>query len=156
MGELRLRGETMENVIENKAPVGAEQQTPEKKKKPAKTIAAAVLDHMIVILFATFIVVPLYIVVITSVKTSVEANGTHFYWWPQQGFSVEGYKTVLTTSSTARNLVRAFGVTLWMYVPTIIVGVLVSALAAYGFAKVEFFLKKPIYGILISSLTLPN
>lgn len=111
---------------------------------------------MIVILFATFIVVPLYIVVITSVKTSVEANGTHFYWWPQQGFSVEGYKTVLTTSSTARNLVRAFGVTLWMYVPTIIVGVLVSALAAYGFAKVEFFLKKPIYGILISSLTLPN
>ena len=99
---------------------------------------------------------PLYIVVITSVKTSVEANGTHFYWWPQQGFSLEGYKTVLTTSSTARNLVRAFGVTLWMYVPTIIVGVLVSALAAYGFAKVEFFLKKPIYGILISSLTLPN
>ena len=115
MGELRLRGETMENVIENKAPVGAEQQKPAKKKKPAKTIAAAVLDHMIVILFATFIVVPLYIVVITSVKTSVEANGTHFYWWPQLGFSLEGYKTVLTTSSTARNLVRAFGVTLWMY-----------------------------------------
>ena len=142
----------MENAIKNKAPAGAVQQ----KKKPAKTIAAAVLDHMIVILFAAFIVVPLYIVVITSVKTSVEANGTHFYWWPQQGFSVEGYKTVLTTSSTARNLVRAFGVTLWMYVPTIIVGVLVSALAAYGFAKVEFFLKKPIYGILISSLTLPK
>lgn len=146
----------MENVIENKVSAGAEQQKPAKKKKPVKTIAAVVLDHVIVILFAAFIVVPLYIVVITSLKTSVEANGTHFYWWPQQGFSLEGYKTVLTTSSTARNLVRAFGVTLWMYVPTIIVGVLVSALAAYGFAKVEFFLKKPIYGILISSLTLPN
>ena len=61
MGELRLRGETMENVIENKAPVGAEQQKPAKKKKPVKTIAAAVLDHIIVILFAAFIVVPLTI-----------------------------------------------------------------------------------------------
>ncbi len=29
-------------------------------------------------------------------------------------------------------------------------------MAAYGFAKMEFVLKKPIYGILISSLTLPN
>ena len=77
----------MEIVIENKVSVGADQQKPAKKKKPVKTIAAIVLDHVIVILFAAFIVVPLYIVVITSLKTSVEANGTHFYWWPQQGFS---------------------------------------------------------------------
>ena len=38
-----------------------------------------------------------------------------------------------------------------------IAGVLsIASFAAYGFAKVDFFLKKPIYGILISSLTLPN
>lgn len=129
----------------------------ENKKKPTgRAVARSVLNHAIVIIAALFIVVPLYIVIITSFKTSVEANGTTFYWWPKMGFSLEGYKTVLTTSSTARNLVRAFGVTLWMYVPTIAVGVVVSALAAYGFAKVEFFLKKPIFAILMSALTLPN
>ena len=143
----------MNNAIKNYTPAGVKQT---KKKKPAKMVTATVIDNLIAVLFALFVVVPLYIVVITSFKTSVEANGSHFYWWPQQGFSLEGYRKVLSTTSTARNLLRAFGVTLWMYVPTITVGVLVSALAAYGFAKVDFFLKKPIYGILISSLTLPN
>ena len=143
----------MNNAIKNYTPAGVKQT---KKKKPAKMVTATVIDNLIAVLFALFVVVPLYIVVITSFKTSVEANGSRFYWWPQQGFSLEGYRKVLSTTSTARNLLRAFGVTLWMYVPTITVGVLVSALAAYGFAKVDFFLKKPIYGILISSLTLPN
>lgn len=86
----------------------------------------------------------------------MEANDTVFHWWPEQGFSLDGYIRIFTTNQVNRDLIRAFGVTLWMYVPPIAVGVFVSAMAAYGFAKMDFFLKKPIFAILISALTLPN
>ena len=126
------------------------------QKQKLKALLLSILNYAIVVLFALFIVVPLYIVVITSFKTTAEANGTAFYWWPKEGFSIDGYVKIFSTHQTNRDLIRAFGVTLWMYVPTIVIGVFVSAMAAYGFAKMDFFLNKPIFAILMSSLTLPN
>lgn len=126
------------------------------QKNEIKKILFTILNHLIVIIFAAFIIVPLYVVIITSFKTTQEANGTAFYWWPQQGFSLDGYIKVLSTNQVNRNLIRGFGVTLWMYVPSVAIGCFVSAMAAYGFAKMDFFLKKPIFAILMSSLTLPN
>ncbi len=76
-------------------------------------ILGATGRQCIILLFAGFILIPLYIVILTSLKTSVEANGTLFTWWPREGFSLDGYKQALNTSSEARNLFRAFGVTLW-------------------------------------------
>lgn len=120
-------------------------------ERKRKQILLTVFRYFIVLLFAAFILVPLYVVIITSFKTTVEANGTKFYWWPQQGFSLDGYIKIFSTNQVNRNLIRGFGVTLWMYVPPIIVGVFVSSMAAYGFAKMEFFLKKPLFAILMSS-----
>ena len=114
------------------------------QQRKVKTIISTIFNHLIVVLFAAFIIVPLYVVIITSFKTTAEANGTAFYWWPKEGFSVAGYIKIFSTNQVNRNLIRAFGVTLWMYVPPIIVGIFVSAMAAYGFAKMDFFLKKPI------------
>lgn len=126
------------------------------QKRKVKTVFSAILNHVIVVLFAAFVIIPLYVVIITSFKTTAEANGTIFHWWPKEGFAIDGYIKIFTTNQVNRNLIRAFGTTLWMYVPTIIVGVFVSAMAAYGFAKMDFFLNKPIFAILMSSLTLPN
>lgn len=126
------------------------------QKRKIKAVLSTILNHLIVVIFAAFIVVPLYVVIITSFKTTAEANGTKFYWWPKEGFSLAGYIKIFSTNQVNRNLIRAFGVTLWMYVPTIVIGVFVSAMAAYGFAKMDFFLKKPIFAILMSSMTLPN
>lgn len=126
------------------------------RKNEARKITSQIIYHLIIVLFAAFIIVPLYIVIITSFKTTAEANDTKFYWWPQKGFSIDGYIKIFSTKSTQRDLIRAFGVTLWMYVPSIVIGVFVSSMAAYGFAKMNFFLKKPIFAILMSSLTLPN
>lgn len=120
------------------------------------TIISGILNHFVVVLFAAAVIIPLYVVIITSFKTTVEANGTTFYWWPKDGFAIDGYIKILSTHQVNRNLIRAFGVTLWMYIPPIVIGIFVSAMAAYGFAKMDFFLKKPIFAILMSSLTLPN
>lgn len=126
------------------------------QQRKVKTILSTILNHLLVVLFAAFIIIPLYVVIITSFKTTAEANGTAFYWWPKEGFAIDGYIKIFTTNQVNRNLIRAFGTTLWMYVPPIIIGIFVSAMAAYGFAKMDFFLKKPIFAILMSSLTLPN
>lgn len=126
------------------------------RKNEARKIASTIIYHLIILLFAAFIIVPLYVVIITSFKTAAEANDVKFYWWPKNGFSIAGYIKIFSTTSTQRDLIRAFGVTLWMYVPSIVIGVFMSAMAAYGFAKMNFFMKKPIFAILMSSLTLPN
>lgn len=145
-------------MIEKTNDVMIEKTSDEKYKKRQKRlrVCSLIFSHFIVILMAAFILVPLYVVIITSLKTTAEANGTIFRWWPKEGFSLDGYIKIFTTKQENRDLIRAFGVTLWIYVPSITVGVLVSALAAYGFAKVDFFLKKPIFFILLNSLTLPN
>lgn len=126
------------------------------RKRKNQRILSRIFCYAVVVLFALFIFVPLYVVIVTSFKTTAEANGTTFYWWPKEGFSVDGYVKIFSTHQVNRNLIRAFGTTLWMYVPVIFVDVFVSAMAAYGFAKMEFFLKKPIFAILMSTLTLPN
>ena len=126
------------------------------RKRKNQRILSRIFCYAVVVLFALFIFVPLYVVIVTSFKTTAEANGTTFYWWPKEGFSFDGFVKIFSTHQVNRNLIRAFGTTLWMYVPAIFVDVFVSAMAAYGFAKMEFFLKKPIFAILMSTLTLPN
>ena len=149
----------MENMIKMTDMTAEATKNEQQKKARArrrKRLAQLIGRHIVIVLFAAFIVVPLYVVFITSFKTTVEANDTVFHWWPEQGFSLDGYIRIFTTNQVNRDLIRAFGVTLWMYVPSIAVGVFVSAMAAYSFAKMDFFLKKPIFAILISALTLPN
>ncbi len=127
-----------------------------KIKKRAKGILSFIANNFIVILFALFIVVPIYLIVITSLKTPLEANDTNFTMWPKQGFSFHAYERIFTEEAVNRNLIRGFLVTLVLYVPAILVGIFVSAMAAYSFAKMDFFLKKPIFNILLASLTLPT
>ena len=149
----------MENTIKMPDMAAEKDKNEQQRKARARRrtrLAQLIGRHIVIVLFAAFIVVPLYVVLITSFKTTVEANDTVFHWWPEQGFSLDGYIKIFTTNQVNRDLIRAFGVTLWMYVPSIAVGVFVSAMAAYGFAKMDFFLKKPIFAILISALTLPN
>ena len=142
--------------MENMQFVQDEQYQKELRLRKIREKFSFVGNHFIVLLFAAIILVPLYIVIITSFKTTTEANGTRFYWWPKEGFALDGYIKIFSTNQVNRNLLRGFSVTLWMYVPPIIMGIFMSAMAAYGFAKMEFVGKKTIFGILMSSLTLPN
>ena len=45
---------------------------------------------------------------------------------------------------------------MWMYIPSTAIGVFVSAMSAFAFAKLDFKLKKPMFAILMATLTLPN
>jgi multiple sugar transport system permease protein len=101
---------------------------------------------------------PFYVVVITSFKTKVESMNV-FTWWPKT-FSLEGYIDALTYTSgdgdTMPTIVRGFINTLITTIPPVFIGVLVSALAAFAFAKMNFKSKKVLFSILLSTMIIPG
>lgn len=112
--------------------------------------------YITIVVALLFILVPLYIMVITSFTTEVETDNTRFSWWPKLGTTMEGYDFVFNKSLLEITLIDAFINTMWIYFPSTVIGVFMSAMAAYAFAKLDFKLNKPMFGILMATLTLPN
>ncbi|MGN1052244.1 MAG: carbohydrate ABC transporter permease [Candidatus Scatosoma sp.] len=128
-------------------------EPPMKKKKKKKL---NILSHTITVLGVLFVLVPTYIMIITSFTSDIEANNASFSWWPKMGVTVEGYVKAFTRKAAGNSLLGSFWNTMWMYFPSTAVGVFMSAMAAFAFAKLDFVLKKPMFSILMATLTLPN
>lgn len=103
-------------------------------------------------LYALCILVPVYIIVITSVKTIPEAAQTKFSWFPSRGFSLAGYRTILRNADLWRGLWN----TAWINLPSLCISVFMSALASYGFAKLEWKGKKPVFSFLLLTMMIPG
>lgn len=113
------------------------------------------VDHLMMILALAFIIVPLLVALVTSVTPSSEAYRAAFKWIPEN-ITAQGFIDAFTIDTGAPNLFQAFINTLWIYLPSTIFGVMLSAAAAYAFAKLEFKLSKPLFAFLMSGMTLPN
>ena len=111
---------------------------------------------MVVLFNVLFVLAPLYIVLITSLTSNVEANNAAFSWWPKGGLTLDAYITALTRKIGGVDLFRSFLNTVFYYMPATAVGVLTSAMAAFAYAKTDFVLKKPMFGIMMFSMTMPN
>lgn len=102
------------------------------------------------------ICIPLYVMIITSLTTEVEAHMASFNWIPKKGITLDAYITAFTKDTAGPNLLVAFWNSMWIYIPSVAVGIFIGSFAAYAFAKLEFKAKKPLFALLISGLTLPN
>lgn len=128
-------------------------------KPSAKSILAKTAIYAGLILFALWVLVPFYIVFITSFKTRIEAQSPEFTLWPKDGFHWDGYLEVLTYKSggAAMSVVlRGFINTLWIVLPPTIVGLLCSSVAAYAFAKLRFRMKNFLFGFLLATMMIPG
>ena len=112
--------------------------------------------HTIVLITLAWILVPLYIAVITSFMSDIESQSAEFHWWPELGFTFEWYTKAFTSNVGGSNFARAFINTFAMYVPSVAIGVFTSAMSAYAFAKMDFKLSKPMFAILMWTMTLPQ
>jgi multiple sugar transport system permease protein len=119
-------------------------------KKP-KYIGSYIIMAFVIL----FVFFPLYIVLNTSLQSEAEANSSHFHWLPQE-FTVMGYVSVFTKKLGGISIMRGLFNTLWIYLPGIIIGLYVSAMAAFSFAKVKFKGKGLMFSILLSTIMLPN
>ncbi|MCX4306978.1 MAG: carbohydrate ABC transporter permease [Acetatifactor sp.] len=118
------------------------------RKKYAGTYAI-LTACMLVVLFA------LYIAVITSFMTKEEANYVEFHWIPKQGLSLRAYIDAFTKDYGGTNVFIGLKNTLLMYVPSILVGLYVSAVSAFAFAKMRFPGRKLMYTLLIAGMLIP-
>lgn len=119
-------------------------------------IVKEVLLYIVLALLVVYILIPFYVLLITSVKTEQEANYVEFSWWPKYGFDFSNYGVVLADETAGITIFQSFMNTLWMSLLPTAVGVFVSALSAYGFAKLDFAFKKTMFSILLMTMMIPG
>ena len=107
------------------------------------------------ILFSLFVLFPFAIMLISSFKHKEETIGS-FTWWPEMGFTLQGYENAFEKVASSTSIVEGFFNTLWIIIPPTIIGLLVSTLAAYAFAKLRFRGKKVMFGLLIATMMVPG
>ncbi len=128
-------------------------------KSSAKRIVAKTAIYLGLILFALWILIPFYIVIITSFKTRIEAQSPEFTLWPKDGFHWDGYNEVLTYKAGGEGMpvvLRGFLNTLIIVLPPTILGLLTSSLAAYAFAKLRFKAKNFMFSVLLATMMIPG
>lgn len=145
---MTVGGKVLEKKHLNKGGAAAD-LNPMKGKKVTSLLA--------LIVFASIVILPFYVMFVSSIKTSAEAGNVEFTWWPKQGVTFEAYELIFTERFfNAITVFEAFLNTLWLSVWPTFVTVLVSAISAYAFAKLEFKLKKQLFGLLLLTMMVPG
>ena len=134
-------------------------ETPKKigtmKHNPVN-ITKTVFVYFFLVLFLLWILVPFYIILVTSFKTEAEVNETIFTWFPMKGFYFGGYKAIFETPIGYISIMTGFLNTLWIILPPTILGLLTSAFSAYAFAKLKFRGKNVLFAILLATMMIPG
>ncbi len=114
-------------------------------------------SFLLMLLLCVIVLVPLYIVVITSLKTPQEANNVDFTWTITQGVTTEGYEELfLYGEVTGIYMSRALLNSLLLAVFPPLLSLLISAAAAFMFAQGKFRAKKQLYRAMIITMLLPG
>ncbi len=116
------------------------------------------LSNLIPLLVLTAIVLlPFYLLFVTSIKNEHEAIRFVFTWWPEEGIDLGSYQNLFELQERMDlSLVRAF-INSFVYaiIPTV-VGIFTSAAAAYAYTKLEFRGKGAMYGFMIMTMMMPG
>ena len=130
-----------------------------KARKRIKIIASRAVVYAVLTLFALWILAPFSIVLSISVKNWVEAERFGFTLWPQDGFDFSGFTKALGFKyfdAETPALLIGLKNTLIYVIPTVLIGLMMSSVAAYAFAKIRFRLKNAMFGALIAILLIPG
>ena len=126
-----------------------------KRKKTRRDIIRKSIIYFGLISYALFVLFPFAIMLISSFKYKEETIGA-FTWWPEMGFTLRGYINALGKVASSTSIVEGFFNTLWIIIPPTVIGLLVSSLSAFAFAKLRFRGKKVMFGLLIATMMVPG
>ena len=124
-------------------------------------LAFKIVAYIFLALFCLWVLVPFYVIIVTSLTSITELmSSIRFIWFPQEGASFESYYTVLFDDILAvggmSSLLRGFLNTMWMTVPPLLISLFVSGLAAYSYAKLNFKAKNTLYMITLATMMIPS
>lgn len=111
------------------------------------------------LLYTALLVFPFLVVIITSFTTDYELmTSTDFVWMPDP-ISLEGYQIIFENDPNMVNgvpsLLIGFFNTMWQTLIPVVVGLAVSGLAAYAYAKYSFPGKSKFFSANILLMTIP-
>jgi ABC-type glycerol-3-phosphate transport system permease component len=109
-----------------------------------------IVVYLLLIFFAIIIIFPIFWVLSTSIKPGSEAMKFPPSLFPDK-MTLENYFYVFTNSYLVRSLINSIIVV----IPSVILSVTISALAAYGFARYSFKGKDLLFGLMLGLFMIP-
>lgn len=125
------------------------------KARKRKQTLRKIIIYSGLVLFALFVLIPFAIMLISSLKHKEETIGS-FTWWPKLGMTLKGYINAFEKVASSTSILEGFVNTMWIIIPPTVLGLLVSTLAAYAFAKMRFRGKNVMFGLLIATMMVPG
>lgn len=130
------------------------------KKSKRNSIIGKIVIYTVLVLYAMIIIFPFSIVLITSVKTWIESRSPIFTIFPKDGYVLDAYKEVLAYDINGRLdmplMIKGFLNTLMYVIPPTVLGLFISTLSAYAFAKLRFKASKFMYTVLLATMMIPG
>lgn len=115
----------------------------------ASSKLSKILGYVVLFLVSFLILTPFVYLLASSFKTAQEINLSNFF--PKE-WTLKNYVAVFEETVILRSFLNTF-----MYIiPPVLVGVFMSALAAYGFARFRFPGSKVIFSAMMFTLVIPN
>lgn len=122
------------------------------RNSSARRLFANVRYHGFGIVVGLLFLAPLVWSVLVSFKPSVEARQPPLPPWPVDGFSVQSYDNLAQYGS---GIWTYTGNSLIVSAATVVISVIVSLFAGYGFSRFRFPLKNALFLLIISTVMIP-
>ena len=133
--------------------------SPQREAK-AKRLLGKILAYVILIGMLLFVLIPFYIIFVTSFKTQSEAIAIPFTIFPKV-FTLDGYETVLFNDASGgamgvSTVLLGFWNTFRTVIPMTLLAIATSSFAAFCFAKLNFPCKRLFFTVLLASMMIPG
>lgn len=122
-----------------------------KSKQKVGKIVATILTYAFLIFMAIIIIFPFYWMINSSLKSDVEYREAVPTFWPRQ-VMFENY----VTAFKAANLNTLFKNTLFVGVVSTLLSLVITVLAAFAFARLEFKGKNILFTCLLATMMIPG
>lgn len=120
-----------------------------------------IVTYLVLGIYTAFVFFPILTILITSFVPSEElAVSKEFIWWPESGFTLEGYQKIFQYDmyemlTGISGLVLGFINTMWITMIPLTVGLLVSGMSAYAFSKLQFAGRERLFKLSVLSSMIP-
>ena len=128
----------------------APQKVHNRVKEDKGSVAFKIVAYVLLILGLLLVLIPFWVIISTSFQ---ERNVLEFTWWPERT-AADAYELVLTSERS--NILMGFVNTIWIVVPSMLVGLFVSGLASLAYAKMRFRAKKWMFAVTLATMSIPG
>lgn len=129
----------------------ADTATPSARRRPRRTIEK-VIRHLFGVTISAIFLAPLVWALLVSFKPTPEARKPPLPPWPTTGFSTDSYEVLAKVGS---GLWTHAANSLIVSVATVILSIVVSFFAGYGFSRFSFPFKNLLFVLIISTIMIP-